>query len=167
MLRLPHNFDTRIQRGEIPSIYVVILTDRGFRVYMQVEPTGVFDDLVWTGSGSFTANGFVTGGNGTSFIEKSNRLKEIGNIEKMIASRDRDAIDNLGAKERQTITIVLDNSDYHFSKLLPTELFLTKIVLVYIGFDMDDFSDHIFWFQGKITVVNISPPDLIIEAEEK
>ncbi len=42
MFNLPLNFFDKIQKGKIPIIYAVIVTDKGSRAYSQNNLSGVF-----------------------------------------------------------------------------------------------------------------------------
>ncbi len=148
MFNLPLNFFNKIQKGQIPIIYVVVVTDKGSRAYSQNDLSGVFLE-------------------GNTYLDWAGRLKNISSLERAIQSQTRDSIDNLSNIERQTQTVVLDNTDFYFSKLLPLEPFLTKTLYVYSGFEADALADHIQWFRGKITVVELIESDLNLMAEEK
>ncbi len=148
MFNLPLNFFDKIQKGKIPIIYAVIVTDKGSRAYSQNNLSGVFLE-------------------NDTYLDTQGRLKNISSLERAIQSQTRDTIDNLTNAERQSITVILDDTDFYFSKLLPLEPFLTNLLYVYVGFEADALTDHIQWFKGKITIVEKSGTDLNLEAEGK
>ncbi|MFH1232108.1 MAG: hypothetical protein V1709_11510 [Planctomycetota bacterium] len=147
MIRVPPNFYNRVRAGDKPVIYTLIITAKGSRVYAQDDMTGVFDE----------------GG----YIEKEGRLKTISGLGRSVESVSRDVIDNLQSIERNTFTAVYDNSDYHFSKLIPYEAFISKMLYVYIGYEQNVTADHVLLLTGKIIETEITADEFAVTAEEK
>lgn len=158
-------FLNKIRFGKIPIVYLVIETDRGNRFYAEKEMGGIFEQTSFTGYGTFWGMGYITS-KGISAIEKKDRLKNAGTLEKILIPRTRDYINASTKKERQNITIVLDDSDKKLAKALPLEPFLTKTCRLFWGFEEDEMNEHLLYFSGKINQVEINQNEMILSIQE-
>lgn len=167
MLRTSIDFHNALQAGEIPVVYVLIETDKGNHFYSTRELKGPFEKFYFTGNGEVLGNGFITGGNGVSAIEKSNRLINTPNLSRTIQPRTRDYINSMTNRQMGAVDITIEDRDHAIAKALPLEPFLTKRLTVYVGFESQDFSKHKLVFDGKISRIEKTPTEVIIAAEER
>lgn len=167
MYRTTLNFHKAIERGENPVPYIVITTDMGYRAYAEKELGQVFELSGNFADGSVTADGSETAGSGAGVLEKSARVLRFGSLARSIQPNREGLLYGYTAKDQQYMEITLNNADYHFSRLIPKEPFITKTLVHYLGFESLDFYEHLKLFEGQITEVRITQDELILEAEER
>lgn len=167
MYRIPKAFLDRVTAGEIPITYYVIMTSKGNRIYSDKDLAGCFDQVYFTAGGSLRADGLFTAGNGVSALDKSARALSQANVARTIQPKTRDVINSLTNKQLSNLDLTLDNCDYHFSKIIPTEPFLTRLIWAYVGFESGNPADHLRPFQGMIGQVEVTGDQMNLYAEEK
>lgn len=166
MYKVSKYFHDAVYRGETPCIYVVIASDRGNHIFAEKVLGGVFatEPLGFQGTG--IENSLVDGSGNLNAIEISDRLINAGILERSIQPKTRDVINSLTNKERQNITVELDNHDYKLSKDIVLDPWLTKILMVYAGFEVDTLANQIRLFMGRITEIELNRTSLFVCAEE-
>jgi len=165
--RIPIQFHNRMMRGEIPSAYALIHTHMGYRAYSEQELSKVFAVLAYLADGSYDADGSIhAGSDSAGIIEKSARVLSFGSFERTIQPRKVDVLTAMSSKQKQHISLQLDNADRYFSKLLPKEPFIGRTISIWAGFDADPQSEHLKQFEGTITELSFLPT-LGIEADEQ
>ncbi len=167
MYRTQINFHKRLSRGENPIPYIVINTHLGYRAYAEKELSYVFDLLGYLLDGSFDLDGSVELGSATAgVIEKSARVLSFGLFERTLQPEKDDVLTSMLSKQKQHISISMDNADNYFAKLIVKEPFLSRELSLYIGFDLDPQDEHICLFTGTITELSVLPI-MTIEADEQ
>ena len=167
MYRIPINFHNRLNRGEIPTPYIVINTHMGYRAYAEKELGAVFDVTGYIADGSYDADGTITAGSaGAGVIEKAGRVISFGSFERSLQSMKEDILGSYQSKTLQHMSIQLDNSDRYFAQLIASEPFIGRTMQFYIGFEADPQSEHIRQFSGIITEMTVMQT-LTIEANEE
>jgi len=163
-------FHNRLQRGDIPIVYILLYTDMGTRAYAEKELGDIFtaasSPLLF--NGGWTFDGSYSAGSGTEgVIERSGRILSISGFERTIQPRTKNVLNSLTSKQAQYINITFSNTDHHFSKMVVFEPLLTKELGVYLGFDDDPFAEHLLLFKGIITEYTASPKTFQVTAEER
>ena len=167
MHRIPISFYNRVQRGEVPIMYVTIQTHFGTRAYAEKEMGGVFEGTGVFLDGSWTLDGSVILGAGAiGFMEKAARVLDFGSFERTIQPTSQDILTAFSSKQLQHISVSLDNADDHFAKMIPTEPFLGRPISVYVGFEDEPPVNHLRPFAGIITELSVMDT-LELEADER
>ena len=168
MYRTTINFHKCLERGEKPITYVLIQTALGYRVYAKKEIDKVFDpEAGHYADGTYSADGSITAGSGGGVIEKSARVLSFGSFERTISPKHDGLSVRYTSKQQQHISVVLNNADRHFSKILGKEPFLGGAMSLYTGFGSLDFYEHLERFEGVISEVKITSGRMVLEAEEQ
>ena len=167
MSRLRLNVHKRLQRGEIPVVYVIIETHMGNRVYAEKELAAVFDAAARIADGTYTADGtYLAGGDSLGVLEKSARVLSYGSFERTIQPKKNDVLSAYGGKQLQHISLELANADAYFSKLIAQEPFIGRPISIYVGFESEPQATHLSLFKGVIAEMSVMPT-LTIEADER
>ncbi len=144
MYRVPLTLHKALQEGQNPVIYCVIDTGMGKRVYSSKELTCTI----------------------SSALEQSARVISFGTFERTILPRTENVLTSYEGKQKQHISIQLDNADRYFSKLIAKEPLLGKTLTIYIGLESDSTASHIGIYSCPIS--EVSPmPTMTIEADER
>ena len=167
MIRTTISFHNRSMRGERPVIYCLIHTDLGYRAYAHKELAKIFeiDDLILL-DGSWLLDGSKLMGTGLGLLDKQGRVLDFGSFERTIQPRKKDFLNSYDSKSLQHATVLMDNRDRYFSRMLPKEPFLTKEISIYAGFEADPMAEAVQLFGGRITEIGIGPT-LRVEADEQ
>ena len=167
MLRIPINTHKRLQRGEIPQAYAVINTHLGYRAYGDKALEAVFADTPVLLDGSWSLGGAETlSGGAIETLEKSARVLNFSSFERTISPLKDDLLTAYSAKQKQHLSLQLNNTDGYFSRLLAQEPFLGREVKIYLGFEAEPQSTHLSIFAGLISELSVLPV-LTIEADER
>ncbi len=154
-------------KREVPPVYCLIHTDLGYRAYAEKELREVFEvDGIFL-DGSYILDGSWTLGMGLGLMDKGGRVISFGIFERTIQPIKRDVLESYEQKQLQHTSIVLDNEDRYFTKIIAKEPFLTKILCIYVGFESDPFAEHIKLFDGVITEISIDQSKFSIEVDER
>lgn len=147
---------------------MMIQTDMGWRAYAEKELRGVFSTTGTLADGSELADGTVQAGCGiVTALEKSGRVLDFGNFERSITPKSGSILAIFTGKQQQNVSVDLDNADLHFSKLLAKEPFLSKTMVIKIGFEDMPQADHFNVFSGVISEVEITPDRCKLQADEQ
>lgn len=167
MYRIPIAFHNRLNRGENPISYILILTHLGYRAYCGKELSRTFDRMGYIADGSFIADGSITaGGDSIGLLDKGARVLDMGTLERTIQPKKDDVMAAYSGKQLQHISIDLDNADAYFSRLIAKEPFLGRPVSILCGFEQDGLSAHISLFTGIISELS-AMPIMTLEADER
>ena len=167
MYRIAKSMHDRLMRGEQPTPYIVIETNLGYRAYAAKELTEVFDVLGLIADGSVMADGSHTAGSESAgVLEKSARVLDFGSFERTLQPRTADVMAAYSKKQKQHISIQLDNADRYFSRLIAKEPFLGRPIRAYVGFKAESQSNHMRIFTGRISEISAMPV-MTIEADER
>ena len=166
MYRTTINFHKRLQRGEIPILFVVIKTDLGYRAYAEKELKTIADLEAHFADGSITADGTYTAGGGIGYLEKSARLLGFSGSDRTIRPKKQGLLFGYTQKQQKHVSITFANTDKYFSKLIAKEPFLTKTIYSYLGFEDLPLKEALEDFRGTIESLTITPEKLTLEAIE-
>ena len=167
MYRISLQFHNRLTRGEVPIPYLMIQTHMGWHVYSEKEPAGVFGASGNILDGSFLLDGSVTlGAQSIAVIAKGARVLNLSPFESTLQPIKDDVLTALSSKQRQHLSIEMDNADEYFSRIIPAEPFLGRPIYRYVGFEDDPQSEHLSRFRGIITEISLMPV-MTIEADER
>ena len=167
MLRITKGIHDRLMRGEQPVIYALVETHMGYRAYATKELGKVFDILGHILDGSFELDGStLLGADSTGMIEKSAKLLDPGSFERTISPIKDDVLTSYQGKQKQHISIQLDNADRYFSQLTAKEPFIGRTLRMYVGFEDESQSVHLRIFTGIISEISMLPI-MTIEADER
>ncbi len=169
MFDISKEFHDRLERGEIPTPYIVIETHLGYRAYAEKELTVVFDLDGYLLNGSWLLDGSVTLGSGSAgVIEKGGRVISFGGFERAIQPAKADLLTGYVSKQRQHFSVTLTDADNHFSRMQAVEPFLGRPLGVYVGFEDMPQSTHVKVFDGCITeIVKNGDMSFTVEADER
>lgn len=145
---------------------MVVATNRGNHIFADKQLAGVFRTMDLSADGSGIANSLVDGSGNLNAVEISDRLVDPGILSRSIQPKTRDVINSLTNKEKQNIMVEFDNHDYKLSQDIVKDPWLTKILMVYAGFEADTLADQVLLFTGRITEVELNKTSLIAYAEE-
>ncbi len=166
MFRVNVDFHKALKRGEEPITYTLVTTKMGDRVYSFKALSSTLGSGPAIADGAYLADGTIKAGFGIEPIEQSGRLLTLGRFDRTISPRKQGLLFGFTSKQRQTLSVDLDNEDKHFSKLLGREPFLGTDFKIFTGFESLDFSKHIKMLSGVITELFISPKKLTLRIEE-
>ena len=166
MYKTTINFHKRLQRGEVPILFIVIKTDLGYRAYAEKELSLVSDIEAHSADGSVTADGTYTAGSSLGFLEKSARLLSFSPSAQTIQPQKRGLLFGYTQKQQKHASATLINTDRYFSKLIAKEPFLTKEIYVYLSFEALPFDEAKEDFRGVIENLTITPEKFTLEAVE-
>lgn len=138
----------------------------GFRLFSFKGLNFIFEFGPYIADGSYVADGTITAGFGINVIEQSGRLLTLGRFDRTISPRKQGLLFGFTSKQRQTVSVDLDNEDRYFSKLLGKEPFLGGDLKIFTSFEGLDFSKHVKMLSGVITELFISPSKLTLRVEE-
>lgn len=150
----------------MPSVYMVVITDRGNHIFADKQLSGCFRAHDLLADSSALANGLVNASGDINAIEISDRLINPGILSRSIQPKTRDVINSLTNKEKQNITIEFDNHDYKLSQNIVKDPWLTKIIMVYAGFEADTLAEQVLLFTGRIMELEVQKVNLLVYAEE-
>lgn len=166
MYRTTIKFHDRLMRGEQPTTRIVITTPMGKRTYGAKEGSGLWT-LGAIADGSHLADGSITAGALISFLENSSRLMSLSSIDKAIRVKRAGLLTGATQKQQANVSVVLNNVDYYFTKLIVNEPFLNRPLVVYLGFEDLSFYEALNVFEGNIRSVVVSKNTLSLEAVEE
>ncbi len=127
---------------------------------------GVFETGSLLLDGSWILDGSETlGSSYLGVIEKSDRIISFGSLERTSVPRSKNVLQSFEQKQLQNVTIMFDNRDKHFGRLLAKEPFLTRTLTVYWGFEDVVFAEHLKLFSGVINQVTMGP-EMTLEVVE-
>jgi len=150
-------------RGEEPVPYVLIQTLMGWRAYAEkTEDT----ESGYIADGTYLADGSITAGAGLGLLEREGRLLSWSGFERTIQPRKSDVLSAYNRKQQQSISIMLDNSGGHFSKLIAKENFIGRPMGVYVGFDGLEINEHLRVFDGQIFETELTEMKMTVRAHE-
>ena len=139
----------------------------GYRAYAAKELTEIFDLQGYIADGSVTAGGSITAGAASlGVLEKSGRVLDFGSFERTISPRKDNLLASYEAKQRQHMTVTLDNADRYFARLIAKEPFLGRPIWAYVGFEDEPQVNHQRRFSGVIGEISVLPR-ITIEADER
>jgi len=169
--RTPINFHKRLMRGESPITYVIVRTPLGYRAYGEKELAQVFGSLRLLADGSVVAGGDEVAGSDTlqtDMASKSARITGFGYFERTIQSMNTDLLTAFTTKQRQHISIPVDDTDGYFTRLMAKEPFLGGSLQVFVGFERTPQSEHLNIFTGAISEIEKNGDGTMIwEADER
>ncbi len=167
MFRVKIDFHKALKKGLEPITYILITTKMGFRIYSFKAITTAFAfDTLYIADGTYIADGSIGAGFGIDTLEQSGRLLTLGRFDRTISPKKQGLLFGFTSKQRQTISVDLDNQDKHFSKLLGREPFLGGDFRIFTGFENVGFSEHLKIMTGVITELFVSPKKLTLRIEE-
>lgn len=166
MYRTSINFHKRIQRGEVPVLFIVIKTDLGYRAYAEKELSLISDMEGHFADGSVIADGTYTAGSSLGSLEKSAKLLSFSGSNRTIQPQKRGLLLGYTQKQQEHVSVTLINTDRYFSRLIAKEPFLTKEISSYLGFEALPFGEMLEDFRGTIENLTITPEKLTLEAVE-
>jgi len=165
MYRSTIDFHDRIMRGEEPVPYALIQTLMGWRAYAESVVGAVLS--VYIADGTYDADGSITAGSANlGLMEREGRLLSWSGFERTIQPRKSDVLSAYNRKQQQSISIMLDNSDNHFSKLVAKEYFLGRPMSIYVGFDALPIAEHLRVFNGQIFETELTEMKMTVRAHE-
>lgn len=142
MYRLDSDFYSRLQKSK-PTVYVVISTHMTDRV---------FSGKALTDSYNFTTN--------------SVSLLAFDRLQKTLTARKRNLLSGFASKRQNTFKVSLNNSDRKLGALMIKEPFITRPLLVKLGFSDLDSSKHFTAYSGIIDEVKFTLKTIDIKAVE-
>lgn len=163
MYRATKNFHDRITRGEKPYAHILINTHMGFRGY--AERT-VDDATGYLADGTYKADGSITAGSGLGLLETQRRLLSYSGFDRTVQPKKSDIMAAYNRKRQQSISITLDNADHHFSELIGLEVFLSRMLYLYLGFIDLNINEHLRLFAGQIFETELTNTTLRVSAYE-
>ncbi|KKN67746.1 hypothetical protein LCGC14_0458940 [marine sediment metagenome] len=166
MFRVKIDYHKALKKGLKPITYILINTKLGFRIYSFKGISQEFESGPYYADGTYIADGTITAGSGINIIDKSSKLLSLGRFDRTISPRKRGLLFGFTSKQRQTVSVDLDNEDSYFSKLLGKEPFLGSDFRIFTGFEGVDFYQHVKMLVGIITEVFISSKKLTLRVEE-
>ena len=170
MHRTVIDFHKRLERGDIPVVYINISTSIGERVYSTKSLLNTFEGIIATGliaDGSVDADGSEeAGGGGYGILEASPRITNISALERSLQPDKYGLPAMYTRKTLQNITVELANADLKFSKLIPQEAFISKALSMYVGFEDLQPSTFIEMFRGQIHEINLTRTKTVLRAYE-
>jgi len=167
VLRITKGIHDRLMRGEQPVIYALVETHLGYRAYAAKELGKVFDLLAHILDGSFDLDGStLLGSESAGVIEKSAKLIDPGSFERTISPQKSEVLAAYQGKQKQHISIQMDNADRYFSRLIAKEPFIGRTLRMYVGFEDESQSTHLRLFTGIISEISVLPV-MTIEADER
>lgn len=170
MYRTTIDFHDRITRGETPSVYVLINTALGWRAIGEKTIANIFDaGDVYLADGTYLADGSILAGSGSyGLIDVQARLKGLSGLERTINPRTANVLTSLTTKQLQHLAATVNNTDRHYTKILPTEPFLGRTMSAWLGYESIPFSEHRCLFTGTINKIKASAGGtMTIEADEQ
>lgn len=169
MYNTPLQLHKGLQRGEVPTVYLLINTPMGWRGYGAKEiDSGFTEESAHIADGTITADGTYTAGSGDyGLIDLQGRIVSIGRLSRTISPANSNILGAYDNRQLQHISFTLADHDDYFTKLLPTEPFIGREVRVYVGFDYDSHQNHLRIFNGKISDIKVGKTGIDIEAEER
>lgn len=154
-------------RGEQPTMYIVVNTPLGDRAYGNKELIAVFDTAPILADGSHLADGsWTAGGYSAGVLEKSGRVLDFGTFERTISPRTDDLLAAYSGKQRQHISLQLDNADAYFAQLIGKEPFLGRGIKAFVGFEDEPQANHLNIFAGTISEISMLSV-MTVEADER
>ena len=166
-MRMPLAFHKNLMMGKMPIIYCMIETHLIQRTYSTRELGGVFSAIGLIADGSVLADGSeLAGSQAIGGGEKAGRVVDFGNFSRTVETTSTDIFASFSLKQQQHISIVMDNTDYYFTKLLAKEPLLSRKMGIYVGFEEHPQGDHFNVFSGLITEVSIDMSTMTLEVEE-
>jgi len=167
MLRFGYEFYRRVVTGEQPTIYITVTTHAGIRVFAEKQLNDHFDIASLLLDGSFLLGGSVTLGSMTEYMaSKEPLLIAYDNIQRTMAPRKKDLLSGYMSKQQSSFTAVLNNADKALGKLMANEPFITRPLVVYLGYDEIPYSDHVKLFSGVINEIFVDNMSLRLTAVE-
>ncbi len=167
MLRIPITFHNALMQGKTPIAYCIIKTHLTDRVYSDRELKGVFSATGILADGSVLADGSqIAGGGSAGVLEKSSRVLSFGSFERTITPQSADLLTAFSGKQRQRISIVLDNSDYYMTRLIAKEPFIGRKISLHVGFEDRPQNEHYQPFKGTISEISVDKDSMTLEALE-
>jgi hypothetical protein len=153
--------------GQIPVTFFLIQTNLGYRAYAEKELAFIFDLSGKLADGTYLADGSITAGIGSQgIIEKSGRVVSVSGFERTIQPTRDNVLLSYQGKQLQHLSVVLDNADHYFTRLIAKEPFLGRPLSEYVGFDDLPLGEHLKIFEGTISEIKVTPKNITLEAEE-
>lgn len=166
MYKITQAFHNHVYRGEIPCVYLLIYTARGIYIFADKYLGGAFRSTSLLANGSAFANGLINGSGDICAVEISDRLVNTPALVRSVQPKTRDVINSLTNKEKQNITVELDNHDFKLSRRIVRDPLLTKLLLVWVGFESDTLADQYLLFAAQINEIEINKERMTLFAEE-
>lgn len=162
------DFHNKLEANKTPIMYCLIETDMGWRAYGFKELKGTFDPVAAIADGTVNSgSSYYAGSTAMGAVDRSGRVLSFGSFERSISARTKDVINSLEYRQLQHTQVMLSNHDHYFTKLLPTEPFISKPMNIYFGFEGDSFSEHLSVFKGTISEIRVEGDSLVLEADER
>lgn len=169
MYNSPLQLHKGLQNGEVPIVYLLINTPMGWRGYSTKElNAGFAEESAHIADGAVLADGSHTAGSGDyGLIDLQGRIISIGKLSRTISPANTSILGAYKNRQLQHLSFTLVDTDDYFTKMLPTEPFISCEVRVYVGFDYSPHTDHLRIFNGKISDIKVKQTCIEIEAEER
>ena len=131
MFKMSNDYRTYKERGVAPIIYCFVTSTRNTRVYGTIPPDDTEIGVTQLGS----CDGSIVAGDGTylgalPIVEYAPRVLNFGSFRETLIPIQRDFLTSLTMTEIGSFLITLDNSDMHFSELLPSPCMQTIFSIV-------------------------------------
>lgn len=166
-MRIPLAFYNNLMIGKAPMVYCIIETHLIQRTYAIHELGGVFSALGLLADGSILADGSaLAGSQSVGGGEKAGRVLDFGDFSRTIETISSDLLSSFSLKQKQNISIQMDNTDYYFTKMLAKEPFLSRPIDIYLGYEELPPNDHFRIFHGVISEISIDVSSITFLAEE-
>lgn len=168
MYRTLLDFHKKLEADKVPIMYCLIETNMGWRAYGFKELKGTFDPESAVADGTYNSNSSVfAGSTAIGAIDRAGKVLSFGSFERTISPRTKDVINSMEYRQLQHTQVTLSNHDQYFTKLIPTEPFLTKPLKVFFGFEGDSFTEHLSVFRGVISEIRVEGDNIVLEADER
>lgn len=166
MRRVSQNFYDRVNRGEQPTVYVVIKTQSGSRAYSQRALPDNFDVPTRLLDGAWTLDGSVSLGSGEYMASKDPLVLSYGRSQATLSPKSGELLTGYTSKRQSTFQVVLNNADRTLAQLVASEPFISRPIEVWLGFDDTAYADHQKLWNGEVDEIEISLDSITLNAVE-
>lgn len=150
MYNPPFNFWSKLKKGYNPTPYLKITTQAGVRVLAYKELSTEFE---------LGVDNILNSGDA--------RLMSLGSFSTTIQSTKFDALTATTIKTQKSLSAVLANADNYFGKVIPYDIFLTKVMELWLGFSGDVIADHLQLISLIIYEYILTPDTFTLRANEQ
>ena len=113
---------------------------------------------------TYTYNGAITyGSNSNTVIDYGGRVLSWGELRETLLPDEDDLILSQQAQEISTVSLVLNNADKYFSKLLGRENLISATVEIIVGFLEIGKSDFLSIFEGAVNDFELNSTDIVLD----
>jgi len=150
----------------MPVPYVLLETALGWRVFGSQGTPWLLSWELATAGGSVMADGTMRAGEAHALFDVGSRVVSFGRFERALNPRTDDILTAYTTRSQGWTTVILDNADGYFTRIMAREPVLGKRVRIHVGYSGDRISRHLSLFVGTVAEARPVGTELALDVEE-